>query len=95
MVRARKLNPLPLMDEPALLSFLRERGYKDVHATTLCHEVIKRRTEDLLTLAGPKVGKPWLPPGMVEEVAQVFAITTSKVVEVSVGDDETLVPVLS
>jgi adenine C2-methylase RlmN of 23S rRNA A2503 and tRNA A37 len=87
MVKARKLSPLPILDEQSLLGFLRERGVKDVHATTIWNHIVNQRPQSIRDINIDI--RSALPSGLIEALEPYFAITTSKVVTKDVASDGT------
>lgn len=83
MVKPRKLHPLPLLDEQSMRAFLEERGIKDIHRRQVGKLIIKFRpqtTHELAELTKTETRK-LLPTGLVQDLAEHFVVTTSKVVE--------------
>lgn len=87
MVKARKLSPLPILDELSVLGFLRERGVKDVHATTIWNYIVNQRPQSIRDINIDI--RSALPSGLIEALEPYFAITTSKVVSKDVASDGT------
>jgi hypothetical protein len=82
MVKPRRLKPLPIFDQPALLAFLEERGVKPKHAGTVVKHIINHRPQTIeeIDLSGTKSDR--IPTGLVQALATTFVVTTSRVVEV-------------
>jgi len=92
MVKPRILNPQPLLDEQSVRAFLEERDIKDIHRRTIAKLIIKFRPDsvrELEELAKTEMTK-LLPTGLVDDLAENFVVTTSKVVERHVSVDGTI-----
>eukprot|EP00624_Nannochloropsis_granulata_P003506 evm.model.NODE_2782_length_4542_cov_19.882650.1 len=92
MVKARKLSPLPILDEASVRAFMEERGIKHLHARQMWKLICKyrpERLEDVDALSMKEMGRQ-LPTGMIAAFAQQFTVTTSKVVEKHESRDGTI-----
>eukprot|EP00049_Salpingoeca_infusionum_P027487 m.32659 g.32659 ORF g.32659 m.32659 type:complete len:496 (-) comp9543_c0_seq1:217-1704(-) len=79
--RERVLDPLPLLDEEAMLSLCRERKINTKHCYTMWRHVIANGVTDVSTIPG-------LPKALVALVQEKFALTTSKLLEIKTSEDK-------
>jgi len=86
--KKRTLDPLPLFDEPSLISFLEQNGLKTTHARTIWKHVIRNPGTSFSEIPSiPSV----LKEGLLESN---FAITTSKVIQANVSSDGSTIKLL-
>jgi len=77
------LRPIPIFDEPSLLEFLNDNGFKPVHATTIWQELLSGKYEQLSDLAQLAS----IPRKLVPLLMSEFALTTSKILKVQHAKD--------
>ena len=83
-VKARRLHPLPFFDDPAVHQYFDDNGIKSMHIRKLQRRVLSRLPQKLESLEElEKERMIGIPPNLCRSLAKSFAITTSRVVEVS------------
>ncbi len=86
--KERILAPLPIFDDAALLRFCEENSIKESHAFTIQKYLIQNTAcSSLQSLSTEQLN---LPANLLRRLQTVFAVTTSKVVQVLRSKDGTI-----